>query len=302
MFPNIFRSGGNSSYDSSGWPTYCPRQDGRDLIKEWKAFNKQGNVVRNKKDLLNLEKDKCEKILGLFSLSYMPYDDELDSYTDSPSLLNMTSVAIDCLMQRGGEKGFFLMVEAGRIDHAHHDSQAVRAIGETLALDTAVQDILEKVNLDETLVIVTADHSHTMAIGGYPGRSADISGISQGDKNWVMKADDGKPFPVLGYSNGPGFKKLRVNQDTDAVDWHAIERSEGTGGAKLGDPEFVYPGAVPLTRETHGGDDVGVWASGPWAHLFQGVQEQTHIADVMSLAGCIGPHKDLCGVRKRNKE
>ncbi len=38
-------------------------------------------------------------------------------------------------MMQGGEKGFFVMVEGGRIDHGHHEGQAVRALSETLAMD-----------------------------------------------------------------------------------------------------------------------------------------------------------------------
>lgn len=37
------------------------------------------------------------------------------------------------------------------------------------------------------------------------------------------------------------------------------------------DPDFLYPATVPLDSETHGGEDVGVYASGPWAHLFVGM-------------------------------
>ena len=78
------------------------------------------------------------------------------------------------------EEGFFLMVESGRIDHAHHNVHATRALSETLTLDAAVErtvDILEREGrLDETLIIVTADHSHTMSIAGYPDRGNDIRG------------------------------------------------------------------------------------------------------------------------------
>ena len=120
----------------------------------------------------------------------MPYDDEVYAQDDTPSLVNMTSKALDLLMAQGKDKGFFLMVEAGRIDHANHYSMATRALSETLAMDRAVEG-------EETLIIVTADHSHTLSVGGYPGRTADITGVVRGDTGWVMKADDGQPMSIL---------------------------------------------------------------------------------------------------------
>ena len=71
----------------------------------------------------------------------MPYDDEVYAQDDTPSLVNMTSKALDLLMAQGKDKGFFLMVEAGRIDHANHYSMATRALSETLAMDRAVEEI-----------------------------------------------------------------------------------------------------------------------------------------------------------------
>ncbi len=59
---------------------------------------------------------------------------------------------------------------AGRIDHAHHNNNAWRALTDTHAMDDAVKRALEMVNLDETLIIVTADHGHVMTINGYPDR------------------------------------------------------------------------------------------------------------------------------------
>lgn len=46
---------------------------------------------------------------------------------------------------------------------------------------------------------------------------------------------------------------------------------------------------VPLESETHGGDDVGVFASGPYAHYFSGNYEQTNIPALMAYAADIGP-------------
>ena len=46
---------------------------------------------------------------------------------------------------------------------------------------------------------------------------------------------------------------------------------------------------MPLSSETHGGDDVAIFAIGPQAHMFQGVYEQHYIAHVIAYAACIGP-------------
>ena len=54
-------------------------------------------------------------------------------------------------------------------------------------------------NLDETLVIVTADHSHTMSLSGYADRGADIRGLGRDN------AEDGLPYALLSYASGPSF-------------------------------------------------------------------------------------------------
>ena len=58
--------------------------------------------------------------------------------SEEPSLAEMTAAAIKVLT-RNNTKGFFLTVESGRIDHAHHINNAFRAIDDILALDLAVQ-------------------------------------------------------------------------------------------------------------------------------------------------------------------
>ena len=57
---------------------------------------------------------------------------------------------------------------------------------------------------------------------------------------------------------------------------------------------YQYPGLFPASSETHGGDDVGVFAIGPWAHLFTGVYEQNLIPHMLAYASCLGDGFNVC--------
>ena len=84
------------------------------------------------------------------------------------------------------------------IDQAHHMNQALRALQETLELEAGLEAALSEVDLNETLVMVTADHSHTLNINGYPGRGDPLSGYTG------PKDAEGKNYSILSYGNGPG--------------------------------------------------------------------------------------------------
>ena len=86
----------------------------------------------------------------------------------------MTAKAIDVL--DNNDKWLFLTVEAGRIDHAHHAGNAYNALSDTVELSKAVQVALDKTSIEDTLIIVTADHSHVFTIAGYPKRGNPILG------------------------------------------------------------------------------------------------------------------------------
>ena len=239
------------------------RKDGRDLIKDWQAKYNDAAYVWNKAEFDAIDPAKTGHLFGLFERSHMQYEADRDKdKAGEPSLAEMTTKAIDMLSK--DEDGFVLMVEAGRIDHAHHAGNAYRALQDTVALSEAVEAALAKVNPDETLVIVTADHSHVFSIAGYPKRNNPILGIAG-------EADDKKPYTTLGYMNGPGARVDEPRADLTNVDTQ--------------DPDFLQQALVPLGEsETHAGDDVAILAQGPWAHLFQGIVEQNMIYHVMAKA------------------
>lgn len=241
------------------------REDGS-LVEKW-----QGAYVFDRAGLLGIDAAKTGPVLGLFERDHMQFELDRDK-SKEPSLTEMTEKAIEILKR--SPKGFFLMVEAGRIDHAHHGSNAIRALTDAVELSNAVRKAAELVGKD-TLIIVTADHSHAFTMSGYPTRGNDILGLvveneaSGKPAGQPRKAGDGKPYTTLGYANGPGAVQGE-RPDLSAVDTAA--------------PSFQQQALVPLGSETHGGEDVAIYARGPYAHLFQGTMEQNAIYWVMARA------------------
>ena len=211
------------------------RADGRDLRKE---FSAAGYSYVWNRGAWNALKPKDLPVLALFESSHMEYEwDRPYDIGREPSLAEMTGKAVELL--RKNKKGFVLMVEGGRIDHAHHECNAFRAITDTEVFDEAIMAAIKGVDLRDTLIVVTSDHGHVFNIGGYPLRpyqelpyavgsapadykAAPFSGIlnvvydlsiaydlggsvvSAGDSNSV-------PYTVLSYGNGPGFRSSRID-------------------------------------------------------------------------------------------
>lgn len=265
------------------------RNDGRSLVEEWKQKYPQGSFVKNKSELQGIDPGNTQKLFGLFASGNMDFEYDRP-LTEQPSLEQMASKAIEILSQNDN---FILVVESGRIDHAHHYGNAFRALHETQAFDKTIKAVASQVDHESTLMIVTADHSHTLTISGYPVRGnpildfvvmADKNGEPQGD--YLLSAH-GKPFTTLGYANGFGH--------CDEYDDKPVEGfNPCIAGLKA---DFVVDGedhpthanfqqhaGVPLFMETHGADDVPIYAQGPWAHLLDGVVEQNVIFHVMKHA------------------
>jgi alkaline phosphatase len=255
------------------------RLDGRDLTAEWLSTRSAGAAyVWNKAQFDAIDPAKTTHLLGLFEPSHVQY--EADRATDpagEPSLTEMTDKALKLLLK--DPKGFFLHVEGGRIDHAHHAGNARRALLETIEFSNAIRRTVEVLQaagqLDNTLIIVTADHSHTFTIGGYPARGNPILGLvrdvpdKDGEPQVFSKDKNGLPYTTLAYANGPGARKGgRV--DLTNVDTANLE--------------FLQEALVPLGSETHGGEDVAVYARGPRAHLVHGSMEENWIFHVMREA------------------
>ncbi len=254
------------------------RLDGRNLADEWVASRgTMGGAayVWNKAQFNAVDPANTSYLLGLFEPSHVQYeaDKALDG-AGEPTLTDMTDKSVRLLMK--DPKGFFLHVEGGRIDHAHHAGNAKRALIETIEFSNAIRrtvSLLEAAGkLDETLIIVTADHSHVFTIAGYPSRGNNILGLvrdvpaKDGDALANSADKGGLPYTTLGYQNGPG---VRVGGRPNLT------------GVDTTDVNFLQEAAIPLGSETHAGEDVAIYARGPKAYLVRGSMEQNWIFHVM---------------------
>ena len=66
--------------------------------------------------------------------------------------------------------------------------------------------------------------------------------------------------------------------------------------------DYLQQTAVPMQYETHGGEDVPLYASGPMAHLFSSTLEQNVIPHVMAYASCVGANRQHCAESPNNNQ
>lgn len=257
------------------------RTDGRNLIDEWledRSKDAKANYIWHKQQLDEIDVENTDYLMGLFESSHCMFNlDILNSnlQNQEPSLTDMTATAIKMLQKE--ENGYFLFVEGGLIDRAHHQNLANKALEDTKEFARAIEVARKMTNEVDTLIVVTSDHSHVMTYNGEANRGSDILGFAgKSDK-------DDKPYFTLSYANGPGYDKTFIENrsaraDLSNVDFH--------------NPEIPRSATVPRLEDTHGGEDVGVYASGPRSHLFTGTYEQNNIALLMAYAAQIGPYSN----------
>ncbi len=291
--PSVILGGGRGEYTTVEQrdPEYDDkvgqRLDGRDLVGEWQRAHPDGAYVWNIRQFQAAS--GAPAIFGLFEPDHMQFDhDRNRSPEGEPSLSEMTVAAIRTLSKNSD--GFVLMVESGRIDHANHNGNAFRALDETISLSDAVRAARAATSADDTLIIVTADHSHTLNFVGYPVRGNPILGKVRGvggedDVPGDLARDGtGQVFTTLTYANGPGNTGASNQQPAGPKTYpHAPSSYEPRDGrpdlsnVDTADPDYLQESLVPLKSESHGGEDVGIWASGPGSTAVRGTVEQNTI-------------------------
>jgi len=281
---------GANAPDPEDLGTKGARLDERDLTKEWRARHADGAYVWNLAQFEALDPRKTRRVLGLFDPSHMEFEiDRAQDTAGEPSLSEMTEKAIQILSKN--PRGFVLMVEGGKIDHAHHANNARRALTETIELSRAVQRAMDLTDPKDTLIVVTADHSQPLAFAGYATRGNPILGklVVNGLDGEPMKTPYpdafGRPMTTLSYPAGPGntaesnlqpagpkkfphFDPVYQGGDLPRPDLSDVDTTAAS---------YLQEAHAPLRAGMHAGEDVAIYAGGPGAELFTGVREQNYV-------------------------
>lgn len=243
------------------------RQDGQDLSALWAA--RPGSVVVTDRDGLNAAVAAGQDILGLFAEVHIPQEVNRPAVSpQAPTLEEMTRAAISRLSTE--PQGYVLLVEAAHIDKAHHAGLLAASLTDSIEFAKAVAAAQDLTDPADTLIIVTADHSHGLTLNG-GARGDDVLGLIKGPTGAPRLAGDGQPLPILVYSTGPGGPDAGKGRPSlEGVDVTAVDHVRQAG--------------VLLGSAAHTGEDVPAYAQGPGAYLVTGSMDQPYLFQVMRHA------------------
>jgi alkaline phosphatase len=266
------------------------RKDVRNLIHE--AKRKGYTVVSTAKEM---EEAKGDKILGLFNSGNMLFEIDRKG-SQEPSLAEMTSKAFDVLSKN--ENGFFLMVEAGRIDHAAHMNDIGTLLLDTLAFDEAIRVSYEfqKAHPD-TLLIITADHeTGGLVVLPFSPTGREYEGINLKAISKI-KGSSERRNKEMGEDPSPEKIKeiMKKYYDIDLTEEQIKVIQENP--LKQLDPKHFYYGRnsaiafvlrpyhrVGWATDSHSGAPLFLWGIGPGSEKLRGWKHNTEVFKIMKEA------------------
>jgi alkaline phosphatase len=323
---DMFYASGIDVMMGGGSPNFLPKSNGaskrKDEVDYIERFKSAGYTLATTKTEMLAAADNAttHKLLGLYNTGNV--DGALDlkflkkgsvaKFPDQPDVPETMNAALKILSRN--KKGFVLMVESARIDKYSHSLDAERAIYDTIMLDQAVKQAQQwsKAHGNNTLILVTADHSHVVGVIGTVDDNA--AGPETRNKLGVY-AEAG--FPNYPAPNAEGYPdkvdvsrrvKLAFGSFPDHYDSYAphmdgefvpaIRNSEGVmvanekynvAGAELRRGNLPNKGKEASNSGVHSGDDVVLTAMGPGAQRVHGHLDNSEVFRIMAQALALAP-------------
>lgn len=313
--PDVLLGGGSAYFLSKDVPG-SKRKDDKDYIQ---LFRDAGYaIVTDKNELAASGQSNQQNLLGLFHTGNMDVTLDrdflkkgtVDKFPNQPGLVDMTKAALDKLSKN--PEGFFLMVEGASIDKMSHPLDWERALVDTIEFDKAVGVAQEFAkNNPDTLIVVTGDHTHGVAIigtvdddkAGDEMRAKVGTYDAAGFPNYEDKDGDGYPDRVdvsrrlfMAANNGPDhYETFRPKLDDPFVPAIKNEKGEYVANEAYKDvPGAVFvQGNIPKDEDTgvHAVDDIVLQATGPGSEGLRGYMEQSDVYRVLADAFALGKPK-----------
>ena len=277
------------------------REDDKNLVEAMKT--KGYTYVAHAANLKAVDLAKCEKLFGLFAMSNMAYD--IDRQNDAklgaqPTIADMTRATLAIVARN--PKGFFVMIEGGRIDHACHTHDLKASIEDTIAFDAAVEAALDfQKSHPDVLVLVTADHeTGGLGLGRGAEYACNVPAVEpiKHSLEYITKHVEKNPDKVADIVKSAGFELTEAEQAILAK--NAAETKTGSvvqftdGDPKTYDkyasPWISYAlgqieserAKVGWTTYAHTEQPVITYAAGPGSSEFSGHYDNTDIAKKMA--------------------
>lgn len=318
---DVIMGGGSPNFLPKSTPG-SKRGDDIDFIDRFKQADYK--LAITKTEMLAAADDvKTTKLLGLYNTGNV--DGALDlkflkkgsvaKFPDQPDVPEEMAAALKVLSRN--KNGFVLMVESARIDKYSHSLDPERSIYDAIMLDSAVKQAKEwaKANGNNTLILVTADHSHAVSVVGTvnddePGadmRNKVGTYAEAGFPNYPATDAEGYPNKVdvsrrlrLTFGAYPDhYDTFRPFMDGEFVPtlrnadgvMVANEKYKSVPGAVLREGNLPNKGARGSNSGVHSGDDVVLTAIGPGAERVHGQMENTEVFRVIAEALALAPQQ-----------
>nr|WP_319492989.1 alkaline phosphatase [uncultured Desulfobacter sp.] len=285
--------------DAIGKTIKSKRKDEKDLVK---GFEDKGYAtfigMKGAKAFKSADFSKQDKVFAAFTYTHMPYEVErMNQYKNVPSLGEMTIAGINALDK--GDKGFFMMVEGGRIDHAAHANDPSGVIWDTMAFDDAIKTAYQflKQHEDQTLIVVVGDHeTGGMGLGmdsmGYKLNMATLNNVHVSVEDTLNEAGQYKGDKAaylqflaenFGLSNLSDTETASLNKAMASADAGDTLGYYKLNPAALTAAHILSSRAnINWTTTIHTATMIPMSATGAYAARFGGYKDNTQIAKTMA--------------------
>ncbi len=296
----------------AGAGIYTDKKGGPSVKKMEKDIRKSGITILRGAEMEG-SKEVEGRLLCLSAKDQTELEFAIDQKEDDTNLSDFVKAGITYLDEHYGDKGFFFMIEGGKIDYATHNEDPVGSFHELNDFAAAVDMAMEFYNEhpDETLIVVTADHETSGLIIGAGGYKMDVSPLSwQSESEYALTQKYRDRFE----NKVPSWEEVKTFLSDNLGLWSHVKVDEkfeeklkdeiealAKSGTDAGvenlysvNSKIVYEAVAYLSKisgfswahSSHSGSPVGLFVLGPGAESFNSCQDNTDVPKrIAELAG-----------------